>query len=145
VAVLGPDEMRALYELRTALEVAAARIALGRHDGRLPAPVHAAVRRLSALCARRRPSWPAILEAHDPIHTAIVEAAGSPRIAAAHGALAAEIRVYLIGIKPAWPPERMAADHEALVRDLEAHGPDALREHLRVSATALGAIPRAGG
>jgi DNA-binding GntR family transcriptional regulator len=145
VAVLGPQEMRALYELRTALEVEAARLALERHDGRLPEPVHGAVRQLSTLCARRKPAWAAILEAHDPIHTAIVEAAGSPRIAAAHAALAAEIRVFLIGIKPAWPPVRMAADHEALVADLEAHGPEALREHLRVSAEALGAIPAAGG
>jgi hypothetical protein len=31
----------------------------------------------------------------------------------------------------------MAADHTALVRGLEAQGPDVLREHLRESAAAL--------
>jgi DNA-binding GntR family transcriptional regulator len=138
VAALGPDELRGLYELRVALEVEAARLALERHDGRLPVPVHAAARRLSAVCRRRSPSWLAVLDAHDPVHTAIVEAAGSPRLAAAHAALAAEQRLFLVGLRPAWPPERMAADHEALVRDLEADGPRALRDHLRAAAAALG-------
>lgn len=139
VAALDRAEMRGLYELRTALEVEAARLALERHDGRLPAGVHAAVRRLGAACRRRRPDWTQILQAHDPVHTAIVEAAQSPRLAAAHAALAAEIRLFLIGIRPDWPPERMARDHEALVAGLESSGPEALREHLRESAEALGA------
>lgn len=138
VAALDAEELRGLYELRTALEVEAARLALERHDGRLPAEVHAAVRRLSTVCRRRDPSWTEILDAHDPVHTAIVAAAGSPRLAAAHAALAAEQRLFLIGLRPAWTPSRMAADHEALVTDLERDGPAALREHLRASAAAVG-------
>lgn len=137
VTALGQDDIRGLYELRVALEVEAARLALERHDGRLPATVHQAVRRLRAVCAQKRPTWSTMIEAHDPIHRAIVAAAGSPRIARAHGALATETRLFLVGLKPTWTPERMAADHEALVRDLQARGPEALRAHLNESAAAL--------
>lgn len=137
VAELEPADVIGLYELRTALEVEAARLALERHEGRLPEAVYAAVLRLSDLCAAPDPSWRAMIEAHDPIHTAIVEAAGSPRIARAHAALETETRLFLVSLKPNWTPERMAADHEALPRDIEAHGPEALRAHLRESTAAV--------
>lgn len=136
VTLLGAGDVRGLYELRTALEVEAARLALERHDGRLPAAVHDAVRRLSAVCAGN-PGWSQMIEAHDPVHRAIVAAAGSPRIARAHDALATETRLFLVSLKPSWTPEKMAADHEALPRDLEAHGPEALRRHLAESAAAV--------
>ena len=51
VARLGPDEVRDLYELRAALELEAAHLALERHGGRLPDPVHAALAALAAACA----------------------------------------------------------------------------------------------
>jgi DNA-binding GntR family transcriptional regulator len=137
VTRLGDADVRGLYELRTALEVEAARLALARHGGRLPEPVRAAVRRLSAVCAQPDPGWSAMIEAHDPIHRAIVDAAGSPRIARAHAALATETRLFLVSLKPSWTPERMAADHEALPDELEAHGPQALRRHLDESAAAV--------
>ena len=135
VTLLGAADVRGLYELRTALEVEAARLALERHDGRLPQPVHDAVRRLAAVCAQG-PTWSAMIEAHDPIHRAIVDAAGSPRIARAHAALATETRLFLVSLKPSWTPGKMAADHEALPRALEAEGPEALRRHLAESAAA---------
>lgn len=137
VTTLGPDELRGLYELRTALEVEAARLALERHDGRLPIEVHQAVRRLAAVCGQKRPSWSAMIDAHDPVHAALVAAAASPRIARAHAALATETRLFLVGLKPSWTPERMAEGHRALVEGLETRGPDALREHLTESADAL--------
>ena len=135
VTELGPQDVLGLYELRTALEVEAARLALEKHDGRLPETVYAAVRRLSAVCARD-PGWSAMIEAHDPIHAAIVEAAGSPRIARAHAALRTETRLFLVSLKPTWTAGRMAADHEALPGEIESRGPDALRDHLTESASA---------
>lgn len=143
VTALQPDDIRGLYELRTALEVEAARLALERHDGRMPPAVHAAVRRLQSVCTQRRPSWSAMIDAHDPVHGAIVAAAGSPRIARAHAALATETRLFLVGLKPTWTPEKMAAGHVELVARLESQGPDALRAHLTESATALLAPPPA--
>ena len=49
-----PKRSSQLYELRTALEVEAARLALERHRGRLPAPVHDALATLEDACEQRR-------------------------------------------------------------------------------------------
>ena len=144
VAALDAEQVRGLYELRTALEVEAARLALERAGGRLPATVEQAVRRLAGVCRRRRPAWSAVVDAHEGVHAALVAASQSPRIIAAHAALAGETRLFLVQMRPAWTLERMAGDHERLVGDLEARGPDVLRPHLRESADAvLAAIERA--
>jgi DNA-binding GntR family transcriptional regulator len=137
VAQLTGDDVRWLYELRTALELEAAHLALERNGGRLPPDVHAALARLEAACAGDDPPWSAINEAHADLHTAIVGAARSPRIAAAHAALSGEMRLFLLALKPHLDPPRLAADHAALVRDLERDGPPALREHLREAAETL--------
>jgi DNA-binding GntR family transcriptional regulator len=139
VARLSSDEVVALNELRAALEVEGARLALERHDGRLPAPVHAALAELERACGG---PWAAVNEAHANLHGAIVAAAGSPRIAAAHVALSGELRLFLLQLEPLWSPERMASDHRALVHGLEREGPEVLRRHLRDSATVLAAAER---
>jgi DNA-binding GntR family transcriptional regulator len=128
-------EIVELYELRTALEVEAARLALERHRGRLPASVHEALARLEAACGDG--AWGPINEAHAALHGAIVAAAESPRIEAAHDALNGELQLFLTQLEPLWSAERMAADHVALVRGLERDGPAVLREHLSESAAAL--------
>jgi DNA-binding GntR family transcriptional regulator len=137
VAQLTGDDVRWLYELRAALELEAAHLALERNGGRLPPEVHEALGRLEAACAGDDPPWSAINEAHAELHGEIVAAARSPRIAAAHAALSGEMRLFLLALKPHLDPRRLAADHAALVRDLERHGPDALREHLRTAAETL--------
>jgi DNA-binding GntR family transcriptional regulator len=137
VAQLTADDVRWLYELRAALELEAAHLALERGGGRLPPPVHEALRRLEAACAGDDPSWSTINEAHAGLHTAIVEAAASPRIAAAHAALSGEMRLFLLALQPHLPADRLAADHAALVDGLEREGPPVLREHLRTAAETL--------
>ena len=137
VAQLSGDDVRWLYELRAALELEAAHLALERNDGRLPPAVHEALARLQAACAGDDPPWSAINEAHADLHAAIVAAAGSPRIAAAHAALSGEMRLFLLALRPHIPPARLAADHAGLVRGLERDGPSVLREHLRASAATL--------
>jgi DNA-binding GntR family transcriptional regulator len=128
VARLTGDDVRWLYELRAALELEAAHLALERNGGRLPAGVHEALARLEAAC--RTDSWSAITEAHAGLHGAIVAAAGSPRIAAAHAALSGEMRLFLLALRPHVPAAELAADHAALVRGLEREGPAVLRDHL---------------
>jgi DNA-binding GntR family transcriptional regulator len=135
VARLAAPDIQALYELRVALEVEAARLALERHRGRLPAPVHAALETLGLACAHR--PFSEINDAHAALHAAIVAAAESPRIAAAHTALSGEMRLFLAQLEPLWTRERMAAGHAALVRGLERDGPAVLRAHLREAASAL--------
>jgi DNA-binding GntR family transcriptional regulator len=135
VARLSAQDIIELYELRTALEVEAARLALERHHGRLPTAVHDALSTLQDACAER--AWGPINEAHATLHGAIVRAAGSARIEAAHAALNGELQLFLAQLEPLWGVERMAADHAALVRGLERDGPTVLREHLAESAAAL--------
>ena len=137
VARLGADDVRWLYELRTALELEAAHLALERHGGRLPGAVHAALDQLQAACSGADPAWSEVNEAHAALHAAIVAAAESPRIAAAHAALAGEMRLFLLQLQPMLPAGRLAAEHAALIAGLERDGPPALRSHLRSAAETL--------
>ena len=131
VARLDPRGVRGLFELRAALELEAAHLALERHGGRLPDGVCAVVAHLARVCARPDPAWGDVSEAHNDVHLALVRAAGSERIARAYDGLAGEMRLFLMAIRPHWTLARMAAQHEQLIEDLERVGPAALREHLR--------------
>lgn len=130
VARLDAAALTGLFDLRTALELEAAHRMLERHDGRVAPAVVREVERLTAVCGRRRPAWRAIVDAHDAVHTAIVRSGGSPRIDEAYDALAAELRLFVIALRPVFSPERMVEHHEELIAALEREGPPALRRHL---------------
>jgi DNA-binding GntR family transcriptional regulator len=137
VAKLGPAELHDIADLRIALEIEAARLALERGEGRLPAEVHERAERLAGICRRKRPPWSTVVDAHDDLHTAIVVASGSPRIIAAYAALAGEMRLVIVQLRPVWTLERMAAGHLALIKALESEGPEVLRPHIRESTAAI--------
>jgi len=130
VAELGPAQLHDLFALRTALEVEAARIALAERPEALDAELGEAVAALAAACRRKRVVWSRVVEAHEEVHRALVDAARSPRIAAAHRALAAEMRLFVLQLRPVWSAEAMVAHHEGLRRELRTEGPEALRRHL---------------
>jgi DNA-binding GntR family transcriptional regulator len=136
VTELAPSEVEALGELRIALETEAARLALRRGGGRLPGAVHAAQAALAD--AARAPGFAALTEAHEALHHAIVRAAESPRIEAAHAALAGELRLFLVRLRPVYDGPALAAEHAALLDDLEhGSGPQALRGHIETSTRTL--------
>jgi DNA-binding GntR family transcriptional regulator len=137
VTELTDEEVRWLYELRAALELEAAHLALERNQGRLPRAVHDALARLQRACHGEDPAWSEINEAHSGLHAAIVQAARSPRIGAAHAALSGEMRLFLVALQPYVPADQLAADHAALIAGLERDGPAVLREHLRSAAETL--------
>jgi DNA-binding GntR family transcriptional regulator len=140
VATLDDAGLRSLFELRTALELEAAHLALERHHGRLPHTVRAAVQHLREVCARPSPAWRDVTDAHNDVHRRLVAAAHSDRIARAYDGLAGEMRLFVTALRPHWSLERMAAHHEELIDGLEQDGPPALREHLRAGErTLLGA------
>ena len=139
VARLGPEEVRGLYELRAALELEAAHLALERHGGRLPAQVHDALAALEAACAGADPAWSDVSHAHAALHGALVAASESPRIVAAHAALTGELLLFLLQLQPHVDAAGLAADHAALVVALEREGAEVLRGHLRAAAETLGA------
>jgi DNA-binding GntR family transcriptional regulator len=136
VKTLSADDVKSLSELRLALEIEAARMALQREAG-LPASVHEALHRLVRACRRSRPSWGSVAELHEAFHHAIVLAAHSPRLAEAHGRAGAELRLFVLQLPDTWTFERIAADHEALVSELESTGAEALRPHIEESTAAL--------
>ena len=137
VKSLSPEDVRGLSELRIALEVEAARMALDRHGGRLPGSVHGAADRLASVCRRARPSWGAVAAAHEALHHEIVLAAESSRLAEAHQQAGAELRLFVLQLPPSWTLERMASEHLELVEALESVGAEALRPHIVESTRAL--------
>jgi DNA-binding GntR family transcriptional regulator len=138
VASLGPAELHDIADLRIALETEAARLALERGEGRLPVDVHERAARLAAVCRRKRPpSWSSVVDAHEELHTAIVDASGSSRIKAAYRAITGELRLVLVQLRPTWTLERMASDHLELVERIEQEGPDVLRPHIREATAAI--------
>jgi len=139
VARLDPEQVRWLYELRAALELEGAHLALERHGGRMPGTVHAALAALEQACAGHDPSWSEVSHAHAALHGAIVAASDSPRLVAAHAALTGELLLFLLQLKPHVEPVSLAADHAELVAALERDGAGVLRAHLRESAETLGA------
>ena len=140
VAVLDSADTLGLYELRAALELEAARLALTRHGGRLPDEVRAAAAELRSVCERPQPAWGDVASAHNEVHLALVRAARSERIERAYDALAGELLLLLRQLRPHWTLARMADDHERLVEQLERRGPTALREHLRDSTRAVAGV-----
>jgi DNA-binding GntR family transcriptional regulator len=137
VARLEGEELQALFDLRAALEVEAAHLFVQRAgwgpgaDGEWPDAVRAAAAELERRCATPGTAdRVAVDEAHLGLHQALVAAAGSPRITAAHAALADEQRLVLLQSRPVLDPALMAAHHRALLTDLRRSGPEALRRHL---------------
>ncbi len=97
--------------------------------------MHRALAELEAACTSEK--WSEINEAHAGLHAAIVQAAHSPRIEAAHAALSGEMRLFLLALQPYLPAAQLAADHRALIEGLEHDGPPVLRAHLRAAADTL--------
>jgi DNA-binding GntR family transcriptional regulator len=137
VASLDREQLLGLLELRTALELEGAHLALARGEGRLPPTVHRALERLTAASSSSRPSWRLIAARHADLHAAIVDAGHSPRISQAYAALAGELRLYLLHLQPVWPLERMIEHHEVLVSGLERSGTEVLRTHLEEGRDAV--------
>ena len=136
VTALSAADVRGLGELRIALEVEAARLALARHGGRLPEAVHAAQAAFARTCEPGAPFAP-VATAHEALHHAIVVASGSERIIAAHRTIGGELMLFLVQLRPAWDVAALAAEHAELLAALEDEGPQALREHVDRSTTAL--------
>jgi len=131
VTSLDAEALHDLFALRTALEVEAARIALEERPKELDAGLKEAIGMLAAACRPKRPVWHRIGEAHEEVHRALVDAAHSSRISAAHQSLAAELRLFVVALKPVMSPKEMVAHHERLRRELQTDGPDAVRRHLQ--------------
>ena len=149
------DEVIALQQLRAALEVEAVRIAGERFGDAWPdaalAPARDALARLAALggpgategdpsvaAAGEAPvDWLEVERLHAEFHHALVAASGSPRIIDAHAALGSELLLFVLHIRPHYGLDALVAEHRALLEELPARGPAAVREHLAHSTALL--------
>ena len=136
VASFDRDTIVALQQLRAALEVEAVRIARQRYGSDWPdaalAPARDALERLGASA-----DWLEAERVHAEFHHALVAASGSPRIIEAHAALGAELLLFLLHVRPHYTLESLVAEHRSLLDEVQARGPDALRDHLEHSTRLL--------
>jgi DNA-binding GntR family transcriptional regulator len=139
VASLDDRDLHDLFALRTALEVEAARIALSERPDELDAELGDAVDALTRVCRAKRVVWRRVVDAHEEVHRALVDAAHSPRISAVHRSLAGELRLFVVALRPVWSPDEMVTHHEKLRRELQTEGPEAVRRHLSEGEHAVAA------
>ena len=130
VAALDTKELHDLFALRTALEVEAARIALAERPQELDAELSDAIAVLTRVCRAKRVLWRRVVDAHEEVHRALVDAADSSRISAVHRSLAGELRLFVVALRPMWSPDEMVTHHVKLRRELQIDGPEAVRRHL---------------
>lgn len=137
------DEIRALQQLRAALEGEAVRIVAERYGEDWPpevlAPAEAVLDRLDLLRAAGDvdPDWLEVERLHADYHRAIVAASGSPRIIEAHDALGSELLLFLLHVRPHYTLEALIDEHRELLVALRVQGPEAMREHLGHSTDLL--------
>ena len=136
VASFDRETIIALQQLRAALEVEAVRIAGDRFGPEWPelvlGPARDALDRLAASA-----DWLEAERVHAEFHHALVAASGSTRIIEAHAALGAELLLFLLHVRPHYTLESLVAEHRSLLDEVQARGPDALRDHLEHSTRLL--------
>lgn len=126
VRVVTREELADLHHLRRAIELAALDLALVR-GARFDA-ARAAADALAALGAEA--AWAEVTRAHNAVHQALVDAAGSPRLSAASRAIEPELALLVRQIRPCYPPARMAELHLALVAEVASGSPGRARRAL---------------
>ena len=136
VASFDRETIIALQQLRAALEVEAVRIAGDRFGPEWPelvlGPARDALDRFAASA-----DWLEAERVHAEFHHALVAASGSTRIIEAHAALGAELLLFLLHVRPHYTLESLVAEHRSLLDEVQARGPDALRDHLEHSTRLL--------
>ncbi|PTT20567.1 GntR family transcriptional regulator [Microbacterium sp. HMWF026] len=133
VSLLDDDALIALQQLRCALETEAVRIV--RERGIHPPGVDDALDDLDR--AEAAGDWPATLDAHARVHLALVDAAGSPRIAEEYRRLDGEMHLLLTHVRPAYAPGALTREHRAYVVEALRDPERAVRAHLAHSTRAI--------
>jgi DNA-binding GntR family transcriptional regulator len=138
VPVFAPDDLIDVFRLRTALEVEAVRLVVAA--GEVPAAARESVRELSALPDDA--PWRAVVEPDMRFHRAIIDAAGSERLARAYATVQSEVLLCLVWLRPHYDrPAQVAAEHEELIaaiRERDAdRAEDLFRAHLTEAAENL--------
>jgi DNA-binding GntR family transcriptional regulator len=147
VPVLKPEDVRDVFRLRRLIELDAIEgIAV---TGDVPVAATGAVEALDALGPTA--GWHEVVEPDLRFHRALVDAAGSPRMARTYAAIHAEIAYCLVQLRPHYDrPEQVAHEHRELLSAIVARNGalavERMRSHLFDAETnLLGAIPGSPG
>lgn len=128
------EDVKALQQLRCALEAEAVRLTRERHGRTWPdevtAPVEKAMIELENVARSHPDDWPVVAAAHAAVHRAIVATAGSPRIQDAYARLDSEMLLLLVNLRPTYSAEEVVNDHRAYLHQVQADGEAAVRNHL---------------
>jgi len=143
VPILTPADVRDVFRLRRLIELDAVEgIAI---TGDVPRAAVEAVDGLVAL--GRTAGWHEVVEPDLRFHSALVDAAGSLRLARTYAAIQAEIAYCLVQLRPHYDrPEQVAREHrellDAIVARNAALAVELMRTHLLdAEANLLGALP----
>jgi len=138
VPVFDPDDLIDIFRLRTALEVEAVRLVVA--TGEIPEAAEQSVRELSAVPDNA--PWRSVVEPDMRFHRAIIDAAGSARLARSYSSVQSEILLCLVQLRPHYErPAEVAAEHEELIAAIRAgsaeRAEELFRTHLAVAADNL--------
>jgi DNA-binding GntR family transcriptional regulator len=129
VPLFDPDDLIDVFRLRIALEVEAVRLLLA--TGEVPAAAEESVRELSGVDDDA--PWRAVVEPDMRFHQAIIDAAGSERLARAYSSVQSEILLCLVQLRPYYHrPAEVAAEHEELIAAIRAGDAPRAEELFRV-------------
>jgi len=129
VPLFDPDDLIDVFRLRIALEVEAVRLLLA--TGEVPAAAEESVRELSGVGDDA--PWRAVVEPDMRFHQAIIDAAGSQRLARAYSSVQSEILLCLVQLRPYYHrPAEVAAEHEELIAAIRAGDVQRAEELFRV-------------
>lgn len=132
------DEIREIYEVRTALESYAARLAAERATGKQLKALVSLIREQSRLSSQSRLTGPAVVDLNDRFHNAVIAAADNARL----DKLVKANRTYyfnyqLASLYTAEQTTRSLEEHELLFEAIQARKPDRAesltRDHINVA------------
>jgi DNA-binding GntR family transcriptional regulator len=138
VPIFDPDDLIDVFRLRIALELEAVRLVMAA--GEVPQDAEDSARELSGIGDDA--PWRAVVEPDMRFHRAIIDAAGSERLARAYSSVQSEILLCLVQLRPYYHrPAEVAAEHEELIAALKAgdaqRAEDLFRTHLADAADNL--------
>jgi DNA-binding GntR family transcriptional regulator len=141
VTELDDQHLRAMQQLRCALESEAVRLLRLRH-GEGSWPPHVTGPLLDAIddierCSEATGDSFAAERAHSRFHRALVAEADSPRITEAYESLDTELLMFLRQLRRIYSPGALAHEHRAYLEDLRSRGEVAVRQHLEHSTRLL--------
>lgn len=131
VRSFGPEEVRDIYRVRRLIELDAIRLI--RESGRSLAGVELALSAFQELRAADD-DWPSIARTDVLFHSAVVDAAGSPRLRTIFGGITNEIRLLIAFLRAQYAGgEPLYREHEELFEILGGDAPSAQLEQAWVS------------